>query len=160
MGILRTAAGRRDVDTIDPSPAPGRRPTGTDLTALALLTLTGTTVGGWALLDPVGFYLRFPGLGRHWVMPDGPFNEHLVRDVGALNLALGALALAAAVRLIRARDAWVVRVTGLVWLVFSVPHLLYHLDHTARLSGADTALQTTSLGLVVGLALLLVRPRR
>ena len=34
------------------------------------------------------FYDDFPGLGRSWVAADGPYNEHLVRDVGALNLAL------------------------------------------------------------------------
>ena len=37
---------------------------------------------------PAAFYDDFPGLGRMWVAPDGPYNQHLVRDVGELNLAL------------------------------------------------------------------------
>ena len=43
-----------------------------------------------------------PGTNHPWVSPDGPFNEHLVRDVGWLNLALALVALIAAVSLARA----------------------------------------------------------
>jgi hypothetical protein len=55
-------------------------------------------LGSWALLAPRSFYDDFPGLGRSWIAVDGPFNEHLIRDVGALNLALLVLVVAAAWR--------------------------------------------------------------
>ena len=55
-----------------------------------------------------------------WVSPVGPFNEHLVRDFGEFNLALGVFTVCAAVSLGRCdrRGARVARV--------AVPHLVYH----------------------------------
>jgi hypothetical protein len=37
---------------------------------------------------PAGFFSRFPFAGHAWVALLPPYNEHLVRDVGALSLAL------------------------------------------------------------------------
>lgn len=53
-----------------------------------VLAVPAAYVGGWALLAPRSFFTSFPGLGYHWLVVDGPFNAHLVRDVGALYLAL------------------------------------------------------------------------
>ena len=65
---------------------------------LTLLGLVGLFVGTWATFFPRSFYDDFPaGSGHAWVAADGPYNEHLVRDVGALNLALAAVAIAALV---------------------------------------------------------------
>ncbi len=58
---------------------------------LAVIAIGYAGVGAWAALAPRSFYDDFPGGGRHWVAVDGPFNEHLVRDVGTLNLALAAV---------------------------------------------------------------------
>src|SRR5438552_3858143 len=72
-----------------------------DTTTRVLLVIVAAgngIVGLWASLAPHSFYDDFPGGGRHWVAVDGPFNEHLVRDVGTLNLALTVLAVAALVR--------------------------------------------------------------
>src|SRR3954471_13364403 len=55
---------------------------------LALLAFTSAGIGVWAAFAPRAFYDKFPGLGQVWVAVDGPYNEHLVRDFGALNLAL------------------------------------------------------------------------
>ena len=55
--------------------------------------------GFWAAFAPRSFYADFPGAGRHWISPDGPYNQHLIRDVGELNLALFVVVLAAAVTL-------------------------------------------------------------
>jgi len=55
---------------------------------LFVLAVPAAYVGGWALLAPRSFFTSFPGLGYHWLVVDGPFNAHLVRDVGALYLAL------------------------------------------------------------------------
>src|SRR5215212_8453227 len=79
---------------------------------LLALALSAAFVGLWALLAPASFYAGFPGAARHWVPVDGPFKEHLVRDVGALNCALCVLSLVALLRPERA----VVRATGLVSL--------------------------------------------
>ena len=62
---------------------------------LGFFVLFGLGVGGWQTLAPASFYTDFPGAGRHWVSVDGPYNEHLLRDVGQGNLALGVVALVA-----------------------------------------------------------------
>jgi hypothetical protein len=92
---------------------------------LALLALGNVQVGVWATFAPRSFYDDFPGGGRSWVAPDGPFNEHLVRDFGATNLALGVLTIAALVWLTRP----LVVTAGLAWIAYGVPHLVYHLRH-------------------------------
>ena len=56
-------------------------------------------VGFWAAFAPKSFYTDFPGGGRHWISADGPFNQHRVRDVGELSLALFVVLVAAAITL-------------------------------------------------------------
>lgn len=62
---------------------------------LAWFALFGLVIGGWQLLAPASFYAGFPGFGHQRVSPDGPYNEHLIRDVGQGNIALGVVALVA-----------------------------------------------------------------
>jgi len=69
-----------------------------DRVVLLVLALVAAYVGAWALFAPASFYAEFPGGSRHWVAADGPFNEHLVRDVGAAYCALCVLSVAALVR--------------------------------------------------------------
>ncbi|MFK4071359.1 hypothetical protein [Streptomyces sp. NPDC029674] len=120
---------------------------------LALLAATGAFVGGWAYFAPRSWYDTFPGFGRHWLPVLGPFNEHLVKDVGAMYLALAALSAVAAWR---AENVLAVQLAGLAWLVFSIPHLIYHLQHLNMYGGVDKALNVASLSLFVlaGAALL------
>lgn len=92
---------------------------------LVLLALGNVQVGVWATFAPRSFYDDFPGGDRSWVALDGPYNEHLVRDFGATNLAIGVLTIAALVWLTRA----LVVTAGLAWIVYGVPHLVYHLRH-------------------------------
>ncbi len=61
---------------------------------LWLMAISSLGVGFQALFTPRSFYDDFP-MGRGWVAMDGPYNEHLVRDVGSLNLALVVLVFAA-----------------------------------------------------------------
>jgi hypothetical protein len=121
---------------------------------LAILSLSAAEVGGWALVAPRSFYDSFPGLGRHWIAVTGPYNEHLVRDVGGLYVALLALSAWAAVRPTRDLS----RVAGLAWSVFSVPHLAYHAGHLDEFATGDKIGNLVALGgtVVLGLALLLV----
>lgn len=109
---------------------------------LVLLELVGLQVGGWASVAPRSFYDDFPGGGRTWVAADGPYNEHLVRDFGALNLALAAVVAVALVTWVPA----VVRTAGLAWLVYSVPHLVYHVRHLHVYDTSDQVLNMVALG--------------
>ena len=78
-----------------------------------------------------------------------PFNEHLVRDVGVLNLALAVVTIAAAVWLTRP----LVRTTAWAWLAYSVPHLVYHVRHRGALDPSDQVSSLASLAIVPVLAL-------
>lgn len=125
--------------------------------AILLITaLVGLYVGLWAAAAPRSFYDTFPGLGSVWVAVDGPFNEHLVRDVGALYLALAAASLAAAASS-RAESG---RAIGLAWLVFSTPHLIYHLVHLDGFDVVDVVGQVAALSLTIVLAVPLLMPVR
>jgi hypothetical protein len=115
---------------------------------LALLALGQLSVGAWALLDPRGFYEDFPGGGQHWVAALPPFNEHLVRDVGAAALAFAVLAAVAAVLAQRTLTI----VTASVLLVGAVPHLAFHAAH----AGHGGAGSIVSLALTAALPLLLL----
>jgi len=132
---------------------PGRLPAARAL--LGALTLTGAVVGGWAEVAPAAFYRSFPGFGRHWLPPLGPFDEHLVRDVGALNLALAAAALVAAITLTRSATA----AACAAWLTYSVPHLAFHAAHAGPFDVGDDVVALAALAatvLAAALALWLV----
>jgi hypothetical protein len=125
--------------------------------ALALMVLTGLVTGLWATLSPRSFYDRFPGGGSEWVAADGPYNEHLVRDFGSLNLALAVLSLVALLTLARAA----VTAAALSWIVYGVPHLVYHARHLDVYGTGDQV--GTIAALVLALALpvvVLVADRR
>lgn len=92
---------------------------------LVVLGLQSLLPGAWASASPRGFYDDFPGFGAHWISTDGPFNEHLLRDFGALNLALAVLALLAALWMSR----HLTLATAIAFLVYGVPHLTYHVSH-------------------------------
>ena len=124
--------------------------------ALVVLAANAGWIGGWALIAPASFYRSFPGGGRSWISIDGPYNEHFVRDVGGLNLALLVLTIAA----LYLRQPTVTRLAGLTWLPFAVPHLIYHLAHVGDLhSTPDKIANTGGLALTAVLALALaIRP--
>lgn len=125
--------------------------------AIAVLALGQVPLALWATFAPRQFFDEFPGGGRHWVSPDGPYNEHLVRDVGALSLALVVVAVFAFVTL----SVPLVRATAAAFLANGVLHVAYHLRH---LDLYDTADQVASIsGLLVApivAVLLLVLTRR
>lgn len=119
-----------------------RRPV---VTACLLVLLTqGLVVGAWASGAPHSFFVDFPGLGLHWIGPGDSYDEHLVRDVGTLHLAL---AVGTAAALVGRVDPGVV---GAMWLTMTLPHAVFHATATAGLTGLAVV---TSLGALV-LALL------
>jgi hypothetical protein len=115
---------------------------------LAVLAIPAAGIGLWATFAPRSFNDDFPGAGRAWVAPLGPYNEHLVRDVGAFELGLVALAAFAIVTL----DRRAIQAALLAYAVSGTPHLIFHLTETAALPTLDNVV---SLG---GLALPLVVP--
>jgi len=119
-----------------------------------LLFLAATTLNGslWALPFPRSFYEDFPLPGREWVSTLGPYDEHLVRDYGALNLALGILLVAAAIFIGRR----LAQVALVAWLGYAAPYFAYHTMLTEHFSPFDNLAQLTSLGLQVLLPLALL----
>lgn len=116
---------------------------------LAFLAAASLVVGVWQLFAPQSFYASFPGFGRSWVSVDGPFNEHLLRDVGGLNLALAFVLGWAAVTPTRA----VVFAALGAQLAFAIPHFVYHATNIGVFgAGGDAA------GVLAGLAVPLVVP--
>jgi nucleoside-diphosphate-sugar epimerase len=125
---------------------------------LWLLAGSAFALGVQAEFFPRSFYTDFP-IGRGWVAMDGRYNEHLIRDFGALNLALLVLTIGALFVGTRA----ISRIAAVAWIVYSVPHLVYHLRHlTMAMPGGDKVGMVVSLSLpiVAGIVVLFDRPRR
>lgn len=118
----------------------------------AVLAAQFGIIGLWAVAAPRSFFDSFPGAGRAWVSVDGPFNEHLTRDVGAFFLALAVVCGYAVAN----RSAPAFRAAGLGVAVFSVPHLVYHASTAELLPTADAVANVVSLSLGVGLGAALV----
>ena len=111
---------------------------------LGLLAAVQLTDGLYALLAPRSFFDDFP-LGRGWVEALPAYNEHLVRDVGSLFLATAVVLAAAAIYLERR----LVIVALASFLVFSVPHLIYHLLNLESFSTADAIGESVTLAFTV-----------
>ena len=129
---------------------------------LVVWAAASVQLGIWATFAPRSFYDDYPGFGREWVRVNGPYNEHFVRDFGALNLALAVVTIAALVTLSRP----MVIAVAVAWLAWSVPHLVYHLRHLDVFSSTgDKVANVFLLGslpvlAVVVLVLTLRRPAR
>ncbi|HEU5149742.1 MAG TPA: hypothetical protein VFU19_04555 [Iamia sp.] len=111
--------------------------------ALVVVLAGSLLVGLWAQAFPRSFYDDFPGAGRVWVAVDGPYNEHLVRDVGGLNLGLAFVAGFALVT----GSVLVARAAGGAALLYGGPHLLYHATHLDPFATADVVGMLVSLTL-------------
>jgi hypothetical protein len=125
---------------------------------LVFFGVVEAVIGIWPLVTPSGFYQDFPGFRTGWVSMDGPFNEHLLRDFGGLNLALAALLIGAAV----IGTTAVARLAAVAAVLFGLPHFLYHLGHVSHFEQIDQVLiiVATGLGVVVPIVLLLIPGRR
>jgi hypothetical protein len=124
--------------------------------ALVATVLIVGVVGVWAYFLPQAYYDDFPGLLGSWVSQDGPYNEHLVRDHGAMYLALGA---ATAYGMVRPTQL-ACRLLGIAWTVFGVLHFAYHVSHLGHLSTSDAVGQVVVLAVAVLLALAMLTPPR
>jgi len=91
---------------------------------------------------PMRFYDDFPVPEAGWVSTLGPFNEHLARDFGSSLAGLGVIAVLAGLSNSRAAVRGVM--TGFV--LFGVPHLVYHLTTFDEFSVASALTQLAALG--------------
>ncbi|MCM0673358.1 hypothetical protein NCC78_01260 [Micromonospora phytophila] len=110
-------------------------------------------VGVWSYFLPQASFHHFPAVLGEWISQDGPYNEHLVRDHGAMYLALGA---ASAYGLMRPSQIGY-RLLGIAWTVFGVLHFAYHVTHLGHMPATDTASQVAVLvvAVLLGIALLI-----
>ncbi|HEY2603191.1 MAG TPA: hypothetical protein VGI67_16660 [Thermoleophilaceae bacterium] len=110
-------------------------------------------IGLWALFAPRNFYKNF-GIGSGgWVSTLGAYDEHLVRDVGALFCALAVVMIAAAIRGRRSLAYTAVA----AWLTFAVPHMVWHMFHLGPFSLGNAIANVVSLGwTVLGALIVLV----
>ena len=97
-------------------------------------------VGVVATLAPRAFYDYVP-----WVDLAPPFSEHLMRDYGAMNLALGLVTAVAALTMNRV----MVRTSLAAYLLFAVPHLLFHVTHHDHYTASQAVGETTALAIAV-----------
>jgi hypothetical protein len=113
---------------------------------LVLLAFAEAVTGAWQYFEPRSFY-QFPT-----VAAGGPFNEHLISDIGGLGLALAVVLGAAALRMERG----LVQAALAGFLVYSVSHLAFHATHLDDLPATDAALLLAGLALQPALALALL----
>ena len=114
---------------------------------LLILAAMQAVLGFWALSAPRSFFDGFPLPGHAWVALLPPYNEHLVRDVGGLSLALTVSLGAAALTL----DRMMIRVALLALAVFAIPHAVFHAGHLEGFPAGDARAQT--IGTVLQLIL-------
>jgi hypothetical protein len=128
---------------------------------LVVLAISALQLGVWATLFPRSFFDDFPGGGRTWVAVDGPYNEHLVRDFGGLNLALFVVLAVAVVVM----TPLIVRTAAVAYFLFALPHLVYHARHLDVYSTGDKFANAVllSVGVLLPVAILVLsrtpRPR-
>jgi hypothetical protein len=123
---------------------------------MAVIAVTPALVGIWATVSPRGFYDDFPGGGHHWVSAVGAYDEHLVRDVGALYLGALVLLVLAWVWL----DRRLVQAALISYAVAALPHLIYHLTALDGFSTGDAVAEIGGLALNVVLPLALLTVTR
>lgn len=114
---------------------------------LVIVGLFFLPTGLEATFLPRTFYNDFP-LDRGWVAhTGGAYNEHLVRDVGALFLAMVLLSF----------WAWwrpsLCLPVAVAWTFLGTLHLLFHAQHLERLGTIDKVAQIGSLTLALVLAI-------
>jgi len=124
---------------------------------LILLTIVGFVLGVWAYFAPLNWYTTFPGMGMSWLPVLGPYNEHFVKDVGAMFLALGVLSALAVYYL---ANRAVIVITAASWSIFNALHLIYHVGMLHMYGTRDLVLNAISLSLILVISLLLLVPAR
>lgn len=119
-----------------------------DAIALGVIAISMLPAGLQAAFAPRSFFDDFP-LGRSWIAHDGDaYNEHLVRDVGVLFVAL---ILATGWVVIRRLPT---RAIATAWLLQGTLHVAHHARHLGGYDTVDTVGLIGSLVLVPLLAVI------
>ncbi|MFC3998952.1 hypothetical protein ACFOVU_23725 [Nocardiopsis sediminis] len=105
-------------------------------TGLWFLGLSSLAVGLWQSLLPRSFF------ALEWVGAYPPYNDHLLRDVGGLNLALGVVVVGAAV--VMERRMVITALLG--YLTYAATHLLFHGISTGHVHPVDVPGLIAALG--------------
>lgn len=115
---------------------------------LVVLAVAEAGVGIWQLLLPRSFF------DLPWVAYLPPYNEHLMTDVGGLNLAMAAILVASSISL----DHRQVFAALSGYLVWSSIHLVIHAQHLDDLPTTDAIGLTVAnaIGVIAPLGLVLV----
>ncbi|MGQ0838698.1 hypothetical protein [Actinokineospora sp.] len=114
---------------------------------LAALAAVELVLGLWTVSFPRSFYDTVPTVAL-----DPPFNEHLFRDFGGASLGLALVLSAAAVYLERR----LVRIALSAYLLFAVPHLIFHVTHLDDFTRAQAVLLSSALALSVAFPVVLL----
>lgn len=114
---------------------------------LAVLALAAAIQGVWMYLAPRSFYDDVPT-----VSASGPFSQHLMSDIGGLNLAMAVVLACAAAWL----DRRLARVALAAYIVYALSHLLFHLTHLDHLTPASETALVTGLLLLPAIAIALL----
>lgn len=109
---------------------------------LIFLAVTQGAAGLVQLFAPKFFFDDFPTSATPWVSLLPPYNEHLMRDVGALTLAYVLVLAAAAIW----PEPKLVRVALAANLMFTVPHFVFHATHLDHYPTGSAIGQTVALG--------------
>jgi hypothetical protein len=117
------------------------------------LALVELVIGVVATLAPRAFYDNVP-----WVSLAPPYSEHLMRDFGAMNLALAVVTFVAATTM----EQLMVRTALVAYIVFAIPHLLFHVTHHRHYPATAAISETATLVVAVMLpvALLTISRKR
>lgn len=104
---------------------------GVQRVALGMIALFMSPTAVHATVAPRSWFDDFP-LGRGWIAAEGgAYDEHLVRDVGVLFLALIIVTVWAAWR------SEAMRAVAIAWIVQGGLHFAYHIAHVGDLEGLD-----------------------
>ena len=121
---------------------------------IALLAVQTAMVGVWGSIMPLSFYEDgpLPFLDTGWTALLPPYNEHLMRDYGLMNLGFAVVLFYT----LATMTPSIVRLSMAAYLVFAVPHTVFHLTHLDHLSTGSATGLTITLGLTVLLPLLVL----
>jgi AhpD family alkylhydroperoxidase len=115
--------------------------------ALLVLAIPQLGIGVWAVASPSGWFETFPGAGNNWLPLYGPYSEHLAVDVGTAFLAIGVMLALAAVWM----DRRLIIAAAIAYLVYQVPHTIFHLGADDVLPAGDQL--ANGIGLVLAVLL-------
>lgn len=109
---------------------------------LTVLSIINLAIGAYATIAPHSFYRHVLGVDLM-----GPYDEHLLSDVGGFYLGFGLLFAWAARTLARE----LVRASAAAFTLTQALHLAYHALHLEHFTAAQAAAQTVGLGVFLAL---------